>query len=70
VHYEPVWSQVPARLADLAGPGDLVLTMGAGDITVLAGELVAELDRRAAGRAARACDATGATAAGVARDRG
>lgn len=49
VHYEPTWSEVPARLADLAGPGDLVLTMGAGDITVLAGELVAELDRRATG---------------------
>jgi len=49
VHYEPTWSEVPARLADLARPGDLVLTMGAGDITVLAGELVAELDRRAAG---------------------
>jgi len=48
VHYEPAWSEVPARLADLAAPGDLVLTMGAGDITVLAGELVAELDRRAA----------------------
>jgi UDP-N-acetylmuramate--alanine ligase len=50
VHYEPTWSEVPARLADLAGPGDLVLTMGAGDITVLAGELVAELDRRATSR--------------------
>ncbi len=49
VHYVPAWSEVPARLADLARPGDLVLTMGAGDITVLAGELVAELDRRAAG---------------------
>jgi len=51
VHYEPTWSIVPSRLADLARPGDLVLTMGAGDITVLAGELVAELDRRAAAEA-------------------
>jgi UDP-N-acetylmuramate--alanine ligase len=48
VHYEPAWAQVPSRLADLARPGDLVLTMGAGDVTVLGGELVAELDRRAA----------------------
>lgn len=48
VHYQPAWSTVPALLADLARPGDLVLTMGAGDITVLAGELVAELDRRVA----------------------
>jgi UDP-N-acetylmuramate--alanine ligase len=49
VHYAPAWAAVPPLLADLARPGDLVLTMGAGDITVLAGELVAELDRRAAG---------------------
>jgi UDP-N-acetylmuramate--alanine ligase len=48
VHYEPVWSNVPGRLAELAMPGDLVLAMGAGDITVLAAELVAELDRREA----------------------
>jgi len=48
VHYESTWSQVPPRLADIARPGDLVVTMGAGDITVLASELVAELDRRAA----------------------
>jgi UDP-N-acetylmuramate--alanine ligase len=47
VHYEPTWSAVPTLLAELARPGDVVLTMGAGDITVLAGELVAELDRRA-----------------------
>lgn len=49
VHYEPAWAAVPPLLAGLARPGDLVLTMGAGDITVLAGELVAELDRRTAG---------------------
>lgn len=48
VHYEPTWAAVPLRLADLTRPGDLVLTMGAGDVTVLGGELVAELDRRAA----------------------
>ncbi|HET8681483.1 MAG TPA: UDP-N-acetylmuramate--L-alanine ligase [Micromonosporaceae bacterium] len=46
VHYEPTWAAVPLRLADLARPGDLVLTMGAGDVTVLGGEVVAELDRR------------------------
>ena len=46
VHYEPRWAQVPARLAELARPGDLVITMGAGDVTVLGPELIAELQRR------------------------
>jgi UDP-N-acetylmuramate--alanine ligase len=59
VHYESTWSEVPARLADLARPGDLVLTMGAGDITVLAGELVTELDLRAAAGLTPAAGETG-----------
>ena len=59
VHYEPVWAAVPSRLAEIARPGDLVLTMGAGDITVLAGELVAELDRRAAGAGTAAPEVAG-----------
>jgi UDP-N-acetylmuramate--alanine ligase len=46
VHYEPSWGQVPALLADLARPGDLVVTMGAGDITVLGPEVISELERR------------------------
>jgi UDP-N-acetylmuramate--alanine ligase len=37
---------VPALVADLASEGDLVLTMGAGDVTMLGRELIAELDRR------------------------
>ena len=32
-------------LAGLARPGDLVLTMGAGDITVLGPEVLRELER-------------------------
>ncbi|HEY6425295.1 MAG TPA: UDP-N-acetylmuramate--L-alanine ligase [Pseudonocardiaceae bacterium] len=47
VHYEPSWADVPGRLADLVRPGDVVVTMGAGDVTVLGPELVAELGRRA-----------------------
>jgi UDP-N-acetylmuramate--alanine ligase len=62
VHYAPAWAAVPPLLADLARPGDLVLTMGAGDVTVLAGELVAELDRRTAGHRG--------TPAGMAGERG
>ncbi|HEU0088604.1 MAG TPA: UDP-N-acetylmuramate--L-alanine ligase [Pseudonocardiaceae bacterium] len=46
VHYEPSWGSVPARLAELARPGDLVITMGAGDVTVLGPELISELERR------------------------
>ncbi|MGH3916538.1 MAG: UDP-N-acetylmuramate--L-alanine ligase [Pseudonocardiaceae bacterium] len=46
VYYESSWEKVPARLADLARPGDVVVTMGAGDVTVLGAELIAELERR------------------------
>ncbi|HXT42696.1 MAG TPA: UDP-N-acetylmuramate--L-alanine ligase [Pseudonocardiaceae bacterium] len=46
VHYEPCWADVPARLAQLARPGDVVVTMGAGDVTALGPRLIAELDRR------------------------
>ena len=49
VHYVPHWADVPAVLAGLARPGDLVLTMGAGDVTVLGPEVLVELERRAAG---------------------
>ncbi|GAA4884717.1 UDP-N-acetylmuramate--L-alanine ligase [Pseudonocardia benzenivorans] len=44
VHHVPSWSQVPAVLARLARPGDLVLTMGAGDVTVLGPEVLRELE--------------------------
>ena len=47
VHYVPRWAEVPATLAGLARPGDLVLTMGAGDVTVLGSEVLVELERRA-----------------------
>jgi UDP-N-acetylmuramate--alanine ligase len=46
VHYEPCWAEVPARLAALVCPGDVVITMGAGDVTALGPELIAELERR------------------------
>ncbi|HET9256610.1 MAG TPA: UDP-N-acetylmuramate--L-alanine ligase [Pseudonocardiaceae bacterium] len=47
VHYEPCWAEVPARLAELARPGDVVITMGAGDVTALGPKLIAELTSRA-----------------------
>jgi len=46
VHYEPSFEKVPPLVAGLVRPGDLVLTMGAGDVTMLGPELIAELDRR------------------------
>jgi UDP-N-acetylmuramate--alanine ligase len=52
VHYQPCWAEVPAQLADLARPGDVVLTMGAGDVTELGPQLLAELQRRCTNRAA------------------
>jgi UDP-N-acetylmuramate--alanine ligase len=51
VHFEPAWSHVPRVLAGLARPGDLVITMGAGDVTVLGPEVLLELERAAGGRA-------------------
>jgi UDP-N-acetylmuramate--alanine ligase len=48
VRYEPCWADVPGRLADLVRPGDVVVTMGAGDVTALGPGLLAELRRREA----------------------
>jgi UDP-N-acetylmuramate--alanine ligase len=46
VRFVPRWSDVPAVVAGVAGRGDLVITMGAGDVTVLAPEILLELERR------------------------
>ncbi len=46
VAFEPSWSAVAARLAARARSGDLVLTLGAGDVTMLGAEVLAELTRR------------------------
>jgi UDP-N-acetylmuramate--alanine ligase len=50
VHVEPVLANMPGRVADLARSGDLVITLGAGSISTLAGSLVAELKKREARR--------------------
>jgi UDP-N-acetylmuramate--alanine ligase len=47
VRYVPGWSDVPAVVAGIARPGDLVITMGAGDVTVLGPEVLLELEKRA-----------------------
>jgi UDP-N-acetylmuramate--alanine ligase len=51
VHVVAAVSDVPAAVADLVRPGDLVLTLGAGSIGGVAAKLVAELERRRAGKA-------------------
>jgi UDP-N-acetylmuramate--alanine ligase len=45
VRFVPRWADVPAVVAGVARPGDLVITMGAGDVTVLAPEILLELSR-------------------------
>ena len=40
VVFEPSWSAVPKLLAERAGPGDLVLTLGAGDVTAIGPEVL------------------------------
>ncbi|MHA6622069.1 UDP-N-acetylmuramate--L-alanine ligase [Pseudonocardia sp. DLS-67] len=47
VRFVPRWEDVPAVVAGVAVAGDLVITMGAGDVTVLAPEILLELERRA-----------------------
>ncbi|WP_293953268.1 UDP-N-acetylmuramate--L-alanine ligase [uncultured Corynebacterium sp.] len=43
VIYEPNFTAVPERIAEIAGPGDIILTMGAGSVTMLAPEILARL---------------------------
>jgi UDP-N-acetylmuramate--alanine ligase len=50
VRFEPSWSAVPQLVADLAAPGDLVVTLGAGDVTLIGPEVVGLLAERAATR--------------------
>jgi UDP-N-acetylmuramate--alanine ligase len=49
VHLVPNLDDVAARVVELARPGDLVITLGAGSIGSLAGNLVAALERRHGG---------------------
>ncbi len=47
VRYLPDFSAVAGEVADAAGPGDVIVTMGAGDVTLLGPEIVAALRVRA-----------------------
>ncbi|WP_285031199.1 UDP-N-acetylmuramate--L-alanine ligase [Mycolicibacterium sp. lyk4-40-TYG-92] len=54
VHYVPDFSAVAEQVAAKAGPGDVIVTMGAGDVTLLGREILTALevkaDRAAPGR--------------------
>ena len=50
VIYEPSFSAVPERIAAVAEPGDLVLTMGIGNVYLLCDEILAAVAERAAQR--------------------
>jgi UDP-N-acetylmuramate--alanine ligase len=47
VQYLPDFSAVPDRVAELASPGDVVITMGAGDVTMLGPEILNSLQVKA-----------------------
>ena len=46
VTYEPDWDEAAPVVAEIARPGDLVITVGCGDVTKVAPLIVAELERR------------------------
>jgi UDP-N-acetylmuramate--alanine ligase len=45
---EPSWSATAAHLVERAGPGDLILTLGAGDVTLLGPAVLELLESRTA----------------------
>jgi UDP-N-acetylmuramate--alanine ligase len=45
VTYEPVWDEAAPTVARIARPGDLVITVGCGDVTKVAPQIVAEIQR-------------------------
>ena len=47
VTYVPDFSAVAGRVAEAANPGDVVVTMGAGDVTMLGKEILAALHVKA-----------------------
>lgn len=46
VIFEPSWSAVAGHLLHWAAPGDVVMTLGAGDISLLGAEVLSGLERR------------------------
>lgn len=46
VVFEPSWSAVPKHLVDQAKPGDIIMTLGAGDIGMMCSEIVELLEQK------------------------
>ena len=46
VFFEPSWSAVPERLVERARPGDIIMTMGAGDVSMLVPQILQALQNR------------------------
>ena len=46
VHYLPSLASAPTAVGDIARPGDLLITMGAGDVTMLGPQLLEYLERQ------------------------
>jgi UDP-N-acetylmuramate--alanine ligase len=46
VVFEPSWSKVPGHLVEYAKPGDIVLTLGAGDIGMMCPEILTMLESK------------------------
>jgi len=46
VVFEPSWSKVPAHLVEYAQPGDIILTLGAGDIGMMCPEILTLLEAK------------------------
>ena len=46
VVFEPSWSAVPAKLAAQANPGDIIMTLGAGDIGMMCPQILDLLNQR------------------------
>jgi UDP-N-acetylmuramate--alanine ligase len=65
VVHVPSWSAVTAEVCRRVGPGDLVLTVGAGDVTMVAAEVLALLATRAAPRGRRRAGGSGGPAGGA-----
>jgi UDP-N-acetylmuramate--alanine ligase len=50
VVFEPSWSAVPAHLVERAKPGDIIMTLGAGEIGMLCSDILEKLSAREADR--------------------
>ena len=46
VVFEPSWSAVPKHLVDHAKPGDIIMTLGAGDIGMMCPEILTLLEQK------------------------